>query len=261
MRLEVDPIALSMGGQSIRWYAILTVTGCGLALIALLRGFARRDMERQDAEALSFFLLVGAMAGAHLGHHLIYAPGPTLADPARLLLFGAGLSSHGAIAGGLLTTWAVSRWRGTPLLLSLDAALAACLWVFPWVRVGNFVNAEILGRPTDLPWGVVFVRSGDLTMRHPVQLYEALGCLGVLGVALWLERRPKGRPPGMGFFILVGLYAAMRTVMEVFKERLVLAEDVPLSLGQVLSIPLVVGAAAAVLVLRRRGRGRQALSR
>ena len=132
--------------------------------------------------------------------------------------------------------------------------MLAAVWVFPWVRIGNFMNSEIYGRPTDVPWAVVFDSVSPLP-RHPTQLYEAaLGFL-LIAVSVWLDRKQARRlRPGALFLILLGLYFFWRFLVEFFKEYQTLdGAQAALTMGQWLSLPIFSLCALVLLLSKRHG--------
>ena len=132
-------------------------------------------------------MLIGIIVGARLVHCLVYEPDVYLADPIRILyVWQGGLASHGGGLGALLAVVWASKRKQIPLLYLLDRLAVPTLFFGACVRFGNLMNSEILGVPTDLPWGIVFTRVDELP-RHPAQLYEALSYT-LLAFWVWLKR-------------------------------------------------------------------------
>jgi phosphatidylglycerol:prolipoprotein diacylglycerol transferase len=200
--------------------------------------------------------VVGLIAGARLGYVLFYGVGSYWSDPLSIFAFwDGGMSFHGGLVGILLAGALVARRKGIPPLRLFDmGAVGAPIGLF-FGRIGNFINGELWGRPTDAAWGMVFPRApGDLP-RHPSQLYEALLEGLVLFVVLWILSRKK-REDGFILGVMIGLYGAFRIFIEFFREP-----DVQLgfiaggfTMGQLLSLPMV--AAGVWLVVRALRRGR-----
>jgi len=176
-----------------------------------------------------------------------------------LQIWRGGLASHGATIGLLLMMWYYTRRLGQSFIegcdrLTFSAALAATL-----VRVGNFLNSEIVGRVTDQSWGVRFPRydhdAALAPLRHPSQMYEVVLGLAVMG-GLWLADRLAGRekrPRGLLIATFFALYFTGRFFVEFFKEYQTLSADFPLTMGQCLSLPAALAGYAGIVWSIRRG--------
>jgi prolipoprotein diacylglyceryl transferase len=252
MRWDVDPVLVEIGPLTIRWYGFFFVVGLSLSIAVLDRVFRQRDFPAKHAHALSLWIPVGMLIGAHLGHLLFYEPRALIENPRRLIEIGLGLSSHGGAAGTVLALWIFCRRKRVSFARYLDAAMIAASWTFPWVRIGNFFNSEIYGAPTTLPWGVVFARTGLPEARHPTQLYGALMCLSVALFGLWLNRRRDRLAPGETFCAMMLAYFSARFLIEFTKIYQVMPGGSVLRMGQILSLPLIVLFAILLLYARRR---------
>ena len=256
---DLDPVALRFPAgwplHGIHWYGLAYAAGfllAGWMMARWRRAGAAPLRDAADDSALMTALMVGVVAGGRLGHVLLYARDAFAADPAMLLrVWQGGMSFHGGLAGAALgALWfARSRRRGFLEVGDLVCALAPAGLLLG--RLANFVNAELIGRPTDLPWAVVFPLPGGLWSppSHPSQLYEA-ALEGALLLAWVVRRYPLRRAPGRlaGEFLL--LYAAARILCEFVR----LPEDgfvAGLTAGQFWTLP--VAAAGAWLLLRTRG--------
>ena len=204
-----------------------------------------------DVESLLIYMVIGTIIGARLGHCLFYHPAYFFEDPIRFLqIWKGGLASHGAAIGITLSAWLYSRKHtDQPLLWLLDRlAIPVALAGF-FIRIGNFFNSEILGRTTDVPWAIVFkdglglkTLEARMAPRHPVMLYESFcyGCIFLVLILVYRKYRAE-TPRGL----LIGLFFMMvfsaRFVLEFYKLRQAeFAQTLPLSVGQMLSIPLVI---------------------
>ena len=188
-------------------------------------------------------LVLGTLVGARLGHCLFYEPAYYLSHPVDILkIWEGGLASHGGAAGVLIALWLYSRKHSDQSYLwlldriAVPAALGGAL-----IRVGNLLNSEILGLPTDVPWAFVFARV-DQIPRHPVQLYEAAVYAVTFVTLLIIYRRLRAKTPeGLLLGLLLVAIFTARFFLEFFKERQsAYGEDLPLSVGQWLSVPFVV---------------------
>jgi phosphatidylglycerol:prolipoprotein diacylglycerol transferase len=202
----------------------------------------------KKAEQLTFYVIVGAIIGARLGDVLFYQNWAALAREPFLILavWEGGLASHGGSAGILVALWIFARrfqmtfWRVVDFTV-IPTAIAAVL-----IRIGNFFNQEILGTPTTLPWGVVFLHPADgapIVPRHPVQLYEAVWYLIVFGILLryWQCHKPftpVGRLTGLFLLLVFGF----RFLIEFFKveQSVHMTPSSILTMGQWLSLPLII---------------------
>jgi prolipoprotein diacylglyceryl transferase len=192
---------------------------------------------------------------------LFYQPDYYLANPIEILyVWEGGLASHGGAIALLLAMWWFARHYGRKhhfnFLWIMDRLGITVALAGFFIRMGNLMNSEIYGNPTDLPWGFIFVRSGEVLPKHPTQLYEALSYLILFGVLLFLYRKklPSLKEGTLfGLFLLV-LFAA-RFFIEYIKEPQVAFEQgMALNMGQLLSIPFVFGGAALLVYSILRGK-------
>jgi phosphatidylglycerol:prolipoprotein diacylglycerol transferase len=247
--------ALMMGAAALVWK--LLGDGFGLRYYSLifvavfLGGYALFNWQVKrggghEEEAADFIVygVLGVLIGARLGHVIFYDYAKALRDPVWILkIWTGGLSSHGAVLGLIVAMWLFTVRRGVPFLEGSDrfafsAALGAAL-----VRIGNFFNSEIIGKPTDQSWGVRLIQidGPDGPLRYPSQLYEAALGLAVLGLLLLIDRwagREK-RPRGLLIASFFALYFTGRFFVEFYKDYQegMASPESPLSMGQWLSIP------------------------
>ncbi len=259
---DVSPILLSIGPIHVRYYgllfALMLIGGYYLWQWQMLRG----GHTQQQAEGFFLWGAVAVIVGARLGQVLFYNPARYLAHPIEILyIWRGGLASHGATLGLVLVLYLYARHEGLSKLevldrFSMSAALGATM-----VRLGNFMNSEIVGRVTDVPWAVKFPRCVydrhlplDLVPgRHPSQFYEAFLGLFVLLALYFVDKKYKEeRPLGLLASLFFILYFTGRFFVEFFKEYQTLSPDSSLlTMGQWLSIPFVlIGAFMLVRALR-----------
>jgi len=257
-----DPIAFSLGPVAIRWYALAYVAGILLGWW-LARRIAGNDaawggaspMRPVDIDDVIVWMALGIVLGGRLGYVLFYNPDYFAAHPAEILtLWRGGMSFHGGFLGSVLALILFARARGIPILSMLDvAAIVTPIGLFLG-RLANFVNGELWGRPSDVPWAFVFPHAGP-EPRHPSQLYEA----GLEGIVLFLilllaMRRGALTRPGMIGGLFVGCYGLARIASEFFREPDVQIGYLAggLTMGMLLSLPMVlVGFGAVIYALRR----------
>jgi phosphatidylglycerol:prolipoprotein diacylglycerol transferase len=258
----LDPVAISLGPVAIRWYALAYVGGIllGWWLARRIAGNAAYwggapAMRPVDIDDVIVWMALGIVLGGRLGYVLFYNPAYFAAHPSEiLLLWRGGMSFHGGFLGSVLALILFARARGIPVLSMLDvAAVATPIGLFLG-RIANFINGELWGRPSDLPWAFVFPHAGPLP-RHPSQLYEA-GLEGIVlfFVLLYAVRRGALTRPGMTGGLFVGCYGLARIVSEFFREP-----DAHigyfaggLTMGILLSLPMVLVGFGAVIYASRR---------
>ena len=232
----------------------------------------RAGRSKQVTDSFFIWGVLGVIIGSRLGHCLFYEPGYYLTRPWEILfVWKGGLASHGATLGLILTLYLFGRKYKIKFLEMLDcfAMAATCGAIF--VRLGNFMNSEIVGRITDVPWAVKFVRfqDGGMYPRHPSQLYEAFMAIVVLIVLLLVDRKFKERRPnGLLIGIFFALYFTFRFIVEFFKEWQTLAHfdmaqramvpEFGLTMGQLLSIPFILlGYGMLFWIWKNRGKHRE----
>lgn len=253
---NIDPVLLHLGPLELRWYGLLFAGGILAAYRAGIWSFERVGGSREEANRLLGYVIVGTVVGARLGHCLLYEPAYYLRHPLEILaVWRGGLASHGGAAGIVIAVWLFARRTGRDLLWLLDRVAVAAPVAAACIRVGNFFNSEIVGRPSGVPWAVVFVRL-DALPRHPAMLYEAAGYLVIFGAMLWLERRSGlgARRGALAGTSLVLIFAS-RFAIEFLKEPQEAFEaGLPLDLGQLLSLPAVLIGVLLLSVAYRRSR-------
>ena len=245
---SIDPVLFSLGPFTVRWYGVAYVLGFVCAALVVWR-VACRWRVRVDADSLltiMFCVIIGVVAGGRLGYVLFYGNGLEfyLQNPLEVLAFNhGGMSFHGGLIGALVGGIVAARLTHVPYLTLADlGCIAAPIGLF-FGRCANFVNGELWGAPTDLPWGVVFGGAAGSMPRHPSQLYEAfLEGIVIFAVLFVLSRKVPPRPRGtfMGLFLI--LYGTFRIVAEFVREpdaQLGYLWGGWLTMGQLLSLPLV----------------------
>jgi prolipoprotein diacylglyceryl transferase len=243
----------------IRYYGLCFAIGLLLGARALPLYFERWGFPRKHAEALTLWTPVGMLLGAHFVHLLFYETDALLHNPIRIFQLGSGLASHGGGLGAIVATVLFARRNNVDPLRYMDAAMCGATWVIPWVRVGNFFNSEIVGRAWDGPFAIAFPRhdcpgypgferGGEFfevacdhpVLRHPSQAYEAILGFIMVGIAVYLQAKWRNRlRPGAIIFILLAYYFTTRFLIEYTKEYQTLATDFPFTMGQMLSLPIV----------------------
>jgi phosphatidylglycerol---prolipoprotein diacylglyceryl transferase len=253
----IDPVAVSFGPFAIRWYALAYIVGFlggwayALALVKAGRLWGATPRPKPESLIdLVLYIMIATVVGGRLGQVLFYEPGYYAAHPLEIFaIWNGGMSFHGGLIGVLLAIWYYAHRFKTPFLTVADlCSTIAPLSIF-LVRIGNFINSEQWGRPTDVPWAVVFP-DADEAPRHPSQLYEAglegLLLLVVLGI---VAQKGGFKRPGL----LTGLatlgYALARIATEFYREPDPQLEQLGggLTMGMALSTPMLAIGIALVI--------------
>lgn len=240
---QFDPIAIHLGSFGIHWYGLMYMTGF-LSLLWLGKWRIRRQPEcgfsSRDMDDILFYGALGVILGGRLGYVLFYQPAYYLQHPLEILaVWQGGMSFHGGFLGVLVAMALFSRKTGKRWFAIMDFVAPLVPIGLGAGRLGNFINGELWGRPTDLPWGMVFPQVDSLA-RHPSQLYQ-FGLEGVMLFTLlwWYSSRP--RPLGsVSALFLIG-YGASRFAVEFAREpdRFLGPLALGLSMGQWLSLPMI----------------------
>jgi phosphatidylglycerol:prolipoprotein diacylglycerol transferase len=218
---SLDPVAFSIGPISVRWYGLGYIFGFLLAALLAYR-IARRWKIRLSVDALLTVVIgcvIGTVLGGRLGYVLFYGNGYYFSHPAEILAFSqGGMSFHGGLIGFAIGLIIAARIIRFPILSMGDLAAICTPIALGLVRVANFINGELWGATTTLPWGVVFAGAGDLP-RHPTQLYEALlEGLVLLIVLYMLARRKPPLPQGSYFGVFLIGYSIFRIAVEFVRQ-------------------------------------------
>jgi phosphatidylglycerol---prolipoprotein diacylglyceryl transferase len=244
---EFDPVALQIGPLAIRWYGLMYLLAF-LAFYLLGRyrvrhGYVGRatGMVAKDVEDLLFYGIIGVIIGGRLGYVLFYKPGHYLANPLEALaIWQGGMAFHGGLIGVIGACWLFAQRRGVRFLDLMDFIAPLVPLGLAAGRLGNFINGELWGRASDLPWAMVFPQSGTAVARHPSQLYQFAG-EGLLLFALvwWYSSRPRARGQVAGMF-LTG-YGVFRFMAEFAREPDAFLGLLAfgLTMGQLLSVPMI----------------------
>lgn len=242
---NVDPVLIDLGLLAPRWYGLLFASAFIASFYVMRSVFERERRPLADLDSLTLYMILGTVIGARAGHMLFYEPMILLSNPFEFIaIWKGGLASHGGALGIIIGLLLFARSRkGYPFVWLMDrlAVVAALSGMF--IRLGNLMNSEIIGLPTNAAWGFWFQRVDALPVyRHPTQIYEAALCL-VLFLVLWTMYRHghAERAPGRIIGLFMVLLFSGRFAIEFLKERQVDFEAaLPLDMGQLLSIPFVI---------------------
>ena len=236
---SANPVLVSLGGLQIHWYGALFALAIWLGSQMMAWIYTREGYSPKSLDTWFIYSVIGIIVGARLGHCLFYDPAYYLSNPLKILaVWEGGLASHGGGLGIILATWLYQKKYQFKLLWLLDRlALPTALFGF-FVRTANFINSEIVGMPSTVPWAIVFSTVDDVP-RHAVQLYEAISYLTIFILLLALYRfstlkEQQGRLLGL---LLCTLFSA-RFLLEFLKvQQAAYTSELIINTGQMLSIP------------------------
>lgn len=254
----INPDLITIGPLRIRWYGLMYVLG----FVASYFLIQKQERSRQvglvghTVQDLIFYLAIGLILGARLGYIVFYQYGDLatyLKDPLEVFAtWHGGMSFHGGLIGAVFGGFLFSRRRKIPFWVMADSVIVTVPIGLGLGRIGNFINGELLGRPSNLPWAMIFP-DGGLIPRHPSQLYEAFFEGPVLFILLWqLRKRPFKDGMMVVFFLLS--YGFFRFFLEFFREP-----DPQigflfqyLTMGQLLCLVMIFAAPLVALILQRK---------
>lgn len=253
---QIDPIIFQVGPLAVRWYGMMYLVGFvgGYFMMRHIAKLRNLPLDKEAISDLLFYAVLGVVLGGRIGYTLFYNPVFYLSHPLEIFaVWEGGMSFHGGLLGVLTVFVLFCMRHHYPFLMVSDLAVAAVPIGLGFGRIGNFINGELWGRTTDLPWGMVFPGAGPLP-RHPSQLYEAFLEGLVLLAIIYLLHRFQTRRGVPTFSFLLG-YGCFRFLVEFVRQP-----DAQLgflwggaTMGQLLSLPMVLaGLIGLFLVLRGR---------
>lgn len=246
---KVNPEIFSIGSFAVRWYGLLFAAAFAIGYVIMLRFFKKENLPEALLDKLSVYMVIGTVVGARLGHTLFYEPQYYLSHPVDILkIWEGGLASHGAAIGILLALYLFARKSRQTFLWTIDRIVIVVALSGFFIRMGNLMNSEIFGKPTELAWGFIFVRAGETVPRHPTQIYEGLCYLAIFLYLIWYYYKKNGKPAeGYLFGMFMILVFGVRILIEFLKEPQVdFEKSMVFNMGQLLSIPFVI--AGVILV-------------
>jgi len=241
---SIDPIAFAVGPLAVRWYGLMYLAGFAAGWWLGLRRIARgaAPVTRRQFDDLLFLAVLGVILGGRLGYVLFYKPGHYLSNPLEIFaIWQGGMSFHGGLLGVMLAM-SFAAWRHRiDYLRLMDFVAPLCPLGIAAGRMGNFINGELWGRVTDVPWGMVFRGAGDAP-RHPSQLYQfALEGVLLFIILWWYSAKPRPRGAVSALF-LIG-YGSLRFIAEFGREPDAFLGYLAmgLTMGQWLCLPMIAG--------------------
>ena len=252
-----DLEAFNLGPITVRWYGLMWIIGLALAYLVVKRLYKEQKIKDELFDPLFIYCFFGILIGARLGHCIFYQPGDFLtswkgiiemllpihfmADGSWKVVGYAGLASHGGTLGLMIALWLYVRKTNLSIWTVLDNIAIATGITACFIRLGNLMNSEIIGKITDVPWAFIFEKV-DAAPRHPGQLYEAIA-YAILFFIMWALHKKMPEKIGTGWyfgFCLTYIFT-FRFLIEYTKEiQEAFEATLPLDMGQILSIPFII---------------------
>ncbi|WP_343351247.1 prolipoprotein diacylglyceryl transferase [Pseudomonas sediminis] len=243
---QIDPVAIALGPLKIHWYGLMYLVGIGGAWL-----LASRRLERFDAtwtkdklSDLVFWVAMGVILGGRLGYVFFYDFAAYIAEPAKILrVWEGGMSFHGGLIGVMLATWWFGKRNGKSFFELMDFIAPLVPIGLGAGRIGNFINAELWGKASDVPWAMIFPTDPQQLARHPSQLYQfALEGVALFIILWFYSRKPRPTMAVSGMF--AACYGVFRFIVEFVRvpdAQLGYLAWGWLTMGQILCLPMILG--------------------
>ena len=254
---DPDLVAFQLGPITVRWYGLMWIIGLALAYLVVKRLYKEQKIKDEYFDPLFIYCFFGILIGARLGHCIFYQPEDFLtswkgivemvlpihfmADGSWKVVGYAGLASHGGTLGLMIALWLYVRKTKLSIWMVLDNIAIATGITACFIRLGNLMNSEIIGKITDVPWAFIFEKV-DAVPRHPGQLYEAIA-YALLFFIMWAlhKKMPENIGTGWYFGFCLTYIFTFRFLIEYTKEiQEAFEATLPLDMGQILSIPFII---------------------
>ncbi|HOJ44225.1 MAG TPA: prolipoprotein diacylglyceryl transferase [Syntrophorhabdaceae bacterium] len=216
---NIDPVIIKIGPLSLRWYGLMYILGFASSYLLVLYQIKKKalDISRSFIDDLYFYLILGLIIGARFGYVLFYNLDFYIKNPLEIFAFWhGGMSFHGGLIGAFVAGFIIIKKRKMNFFKIADIIIPTCPLGLAFGRIGNFINGELYGKPSSVPWAMVFPEAGNIP-RHPSQLYEASLEGLFLFIILWLYKDRK-RKDGDVLCLFILLYGIFRICCEFFRE-------------------------------------------
>ena len=253
--INPDIFTIPIINHPVRWYGLLFALSFLISQQIMYFIYKKEGRPIKEVDTLTIYMVVATIVGARLGHVLFYDPIHYFQNPHKIVMvWEGGLASHGGVIGVILTLYLFARKVNVSYLWTLDRISIVAALIFCMIRLGNLMNSEMIGIPTNLPWGFIFM-SKDNIPRHPAQLYEAIHYLISFIILFWVWSRQKDRMKnGFLFSLALIIMFSFRFIDEFFKIDQVEFEDgMILNMGQILSLPFImIGIVMLILTMGKK---------
>lgn len=253
--ININPVAFSIGPISVRWYGLMYVMGIVVGLLVAWPYARSKGFTESQLEKVIYWSVPAGLVGARLYYVLQQPLGPYLSEPWRILAFWeGGMAFYGAIFAVVIVLLVLARFLKLSILKLIDvAALFAVVGQF-FGRIGNFINGDVIGYPTNLPWGVVYANPNSFAPRHdiayqPASAYEAIINVLLFGLLWWLRNKVK---PGILFFVYIMGYSVSQVIVFFWRDNEVILFG--LKQAQMTALGVIIVAIAVFLIVFRRQR-------
>lgn len=244
---NADPVLFSLGPISVRWYGLAFAVGFFIGYDIMSRMFKHEGAPEKWLGILLTYLVVCTILGARLGHVFFYEWDYYSQHPGEILkIWNGGLASHGGTIANIIGVYLFAKFTTKkPMSWTLDKLVVPVALVAGLIRLGNLMNSEIYGGPTDLPWGFIFLRNNEVVPAHPTQIYEAICYFALFAILMWMywKKNAQERPYLMSGIFFIGIFLPrfliefVKNVQEPFELDMI--ANYGINMGQLLSIPFV----------------------